>query len=166
MMTALIRRPIVALAATVALVTATATATACRPGADLLSTPRPVGSTVALRLDAARGDTALLAVHLQSAPAITVSSITADITMPAGWTFVACSAGQGAPLMACKATDQLVRVAAAWVAGTRTGDLLTLQLVRARASAGTDFTLAVSEMHDAIGRSLAESVAVRREVTP
>ena len=139
---------------------------ACRPGADLLSTPRPAGSTVALRLDAARGDTALLAVHLQTAPALTVSSMTAEVTMPAGWTFIACTAGQGSPLMACKATDQVVRLAAAWVSGTRTGDLLTLQLVRARATAGTDFTLAVSEMHDAIGRSLADSVSVRREVTP
>jgi hypothetical protein len=59
-----------------------------------------------------------------------------------------------------------VRLAAAWVAGTHGGDLLTVRVARLLASADPAFMLEVEEMHDGRGRSLADSVGVRRGVAP
>ena len=45
-----------------------------------------------------------------------------------------------------------------------TGTLLTMSFVKIASAAGSDFQLTVSEMHNAIGHSLADSVGVRREI--
>ena len=139
---------------------------ACRPSTDLVVMPTPAGSQLELRRTAGTGDTTVLAVHFRTVASASVGSLTATVTLPAGWRFVDCGAAQGEPLLACKATAGGVRLAAAWVAGTHGGDLLTVRVARLLASADPAFMLEVEEMHDGRGRSLADSVGVRRGVAP
>lgn len=140
---------------------------ACRPSADLVVMPPPVGSQLELRrASGGTGDTTQLALHFRTASAVSVGSLTATVTLPAGWRFAACEAAQGEPLFACKATGAVVRIAGAWVAGTHGGDLLLVRVVRELASAEPAFLLEVQEMHDNRGRSLADSVGVRAGVAP
>jgi hypothetical protein len=139
---------------------------ACRPSTDLVVMPTPAGSQLELRRTGGGGDTTVLAVHFRTAASASVGSLTATVTLPTGWRFVDCGAAQGEPLLACKATAGGVRLAAAWVAGTHGGDLLTVRVARLLASADPAFMLEVEEMHDGRGRSLADSVGVRRGVAP
>jgi hypothetical protein len=56
-------------------------------------------------------------------------------------------------------------VAAAWAAGTHTGDLLTLTFVRTAPAARASWQLSVQEAHGVSGQSLLEDLDVRADVT-
>ncbi len=140
----------------------------CQRTLDLVGTPRAAPAMLELRLDAARGDTATIALQLASGAPMSIGSLTAAVIAPPGWRFVECAAQQSEPLLACKdapsGNNTTVKLASAWIAGTHSGTLLTMSFVKIASTAGTDFQLTVSEMHNAIGHSLADSVGVRREI--
>ena len=131
-----------------------------------------------LRLDSQQGDTAVIALHVVTGTNTSVGSLTASVTAPAGWRFLACNGTQGSPLLACKSSSIAAgnnsadavasdtKIAGVWVAGTHGGAILTLSFVREAKSAALTFALTVREMHNAVGRSLVDSVTVRRDLVP
>ena len=148
--------------------------TSCRKPGDLVETPRPASSTLELRLESTHGDTSVVALQLLSATGTSVGSLTASVAAPTGWKFLACNGSQGSPLLACKSSSDGAdktaaidtRIAGVWVAGTHGGAILTLSFVRESKTALPTFALAVSEIHSAVGRSLVDSVTVRRDLVP
>lgn len=155
-------------------------AAACHRAADLTeqarTTTRP---ELSLRRTSATGDTTRVVLHLEpgigSGPQV-VGSFTGDVGRSAIWRFVGCSAPQGHPLLACNDVGAVVRIAAAWVEGVTSGDLLTLTFVanaappssapRAPSSASDDaaWQLGVQEVHAIGGASLTDALDVRRDV--
>ena len=144
------------------------TLSGCQRTLDLVGTPHAAPAMLELHLDVARGDTTTIALQLASGTPLSIGSLTAAVIAPPGWRFIECAAQQGEPLLACKdapsGNNMTVKLASAWIAGTHSGTLLTMSFVKVASTAGTDFQLAVSEMHNAMGHSLADSVGVRREI--
>jgi hypothetical protein len=140
--------------------------TGCRNA--LLDTPQPVvRSTLALHARAATGDTVQLTIALGTGPVRALGSLTASLANnDSDWTFAGCTAAQGAPLLACKAHERTVRVAAAWAAGTHTGDLVTLTFVRHTPGALPAWQLSLQEAHGVGGQSLLDELDVRPELVP
>jgi len=146
---------------------------ACHNGTDFADTarPSPAGrSVLELRTSAMRGDTLDLTLTLGAGANTSLGSLTGEIQGGRDWTFVRCEAAQGAPLLACKQHTDAVKVAAAWVAGTNAGALVTLTFVRGGATSGAtntnapiDWTLTVQEAHSVAGKALTDSLDVRRE---
>jgi hypothetical protein len=146
---------------------ATLATAGCHNSADLIDTARPaLRSVLELRTRQMRGDTMQLTVTLGSGPTTSLGSLTGEVLRAANWRFVSCDAAQGTPLLACKEHETGVKVAAAWPAGTNAGALLTLTFVRTTPSATPGWQLALQEAHGVSGHSLADSLDVRREVTP
>jgi hypothetical protein len=83
-----------------------------------------------------------------------LGSITAELSNTTDWTFAGCASAQGEALLACKAHPGAVRVAAAWVAGTHAGDLITLTFVRTVPTARGAWQLSLTEAHSVGGVSL------------
>jgi hypothetical protein len=138
--------------------------TACRNA--LLDTPQPVvRSTLAIHARTTPGDTVHLTLTLGTGPLRALGSVTAEVANRADWRFTGCVAAQGEPLLACKAHEGSVRVAAAWAAGTHTGDLITLTFVRTALAARATWQLSVQEAHGVSGQSLLEDLDVRADVT-
>jgi hypothetical protein len=153
-------------------------AAACHRAADLTeqarTTTRP---ELSLRRANATGDTTRVVLHLEpgigGAPQV-LGSFTGDVGRNTGWRFVGCSAPQGHPLLACNDAGAMVRIAAAWVEGVTTGDLLTLTFVANAAptssvptSVASDdaaWQLGVQEVHAIGGASLTDALDVRRDV--
>ncbi len=128
--------------------------------------PHPAGTLMELRLVATRQDSASVALHLAPGATASIGSLQATITAPVGWRYVGCEAGQGAPLLACHDVDGELRLAGAWVEGTHSGSLLTVTYVKSSGVPAMAWQLAVQDMRDAMGRPLADSIRVRREIAP
>jgi len=146
-------------------------ASGCRNA--LLDTPQPVvRSALTLHVRTATADTVHLTLSLGTGPIRALGSLTATLTPPpmsdGAWRLLGCAAAQGEPLIACKAHEREVRVAAAWAAETHTGPLLTLTYVRSTPSASPHPTpgttpawqLAVQEVHGVSGQSLLSELDV------
>jgi hypothetical protein len=128
-------------------------ATGCRNA--LLDTPQPlVRSTLALQARPLTSDTVQVTLVLSTGPVRALGSITAELSNTTDWTFTGCTTAQGEALLACKAHPGAVRVAAAWVAGTHAGDLITLTFVRAVPTARGAWQLSLQEAHSVGGVSL------------
>lgn len=145
----------------------------CRRTTDLVQLRPADRVTLALNAQGAVGDTARLALVLGVGTVGPVGSITGTVRPDGAWQFVRCEGAQGEPLLACRsdAATSRVRLAAAWTGGTHAGPLVTLVFVRAggassRTDIGTGWELSVEEAHAVTGHSLADSLLVRREVTP
>ena len=122
-----------------------------------------VATSLAL-LSQQRGDTATLDITLGGGAPAALGSFTGEVVQPASWRFVQCDAQQPQALLACKAHDSTVRVAAAWAGGTHAGALVRLTYVRSGATAPADqWTMSVSEAHSVRGQSLTDSLLVRAQ---
>lgn len=138
---------------------------ACRK-TDFTEAATPVAAT-ALALHAQQaGDSAHVYLTLGGGSPATLGSFTGDVVSPDGWRFVACAAQQAEALLACKAHDATVRVAAAWAGGTHAGDLVRVTYARAvpgATIATSAFTMSITEAHGVRGQSLLDELEVRRE---
>ncbi|AMW04174.1 hypothetical protein GEMMAAP_03655 [Gemmatimonas phototrophica] len=122
-----------------------------------------VATSLAL-LSQQRGDTVSLDITLGGGAPAALGSFTGEVVQPASWRFVQCDAQQPQALLACKAHDSTVRVAAAWAGGTHAGALVRLTYVRAGTALPSDvWTMSVSEAHSVRGQSLADSLQVRAQ---
>jgi hypothetical protein len=139
---------------------------ACHKNADFADPAPPVTrSVLELRAEAMRGDTARVDLTLGTGPTTSLGSLTAELLGATDWRLASCEPAQGAPLLACKQHGDGVKIAAAWVAGTNAGPLITLTLVRTAPTAPQSWQLAVKEAHAVSGRLLTDSLDIRREVT-
>lgn len=151
--------------ATLLLAIVAVAATGCRN--TLFDSPQPeVRSTMALHTRAGTGDTVQLTIALGEGPVRALGSITGEVTGMSNMRFVECTGAQGEPLLACKAHEQSVRIASAWVAGTHAGDLLTLTFVRTSPAAQPAWQLSLREAHDVGGKSVLEALDVLPDATP
>lgn len=139
--------------------------TGCRNA--LLDTPQPVvRSALELHTRTVTTDTVQLTIGLSTGPVRALGSLTATLATEAEWRFVGCAAAQGEPLLACKAHERSVRLAAAWAAGTHVGDLLVLTFVRMSPVAQPAWQLTVQEAHGVGGQSLLDDLDVRTDPVP
>ncbi len=156
---------------------------ACHQAADLTEQPRPAATrpVLSLREMPGTGDTLRLALTLETSSGNVIGSLTSDVSSVREWRFVTCAGAQGNPLLACHASDGVVKLAAAWVEGAANGAIITLTFVRASpagatadATAGTtaaatataarDWQLVVQEAHSVGGELLTSVLDVRREL--
>ncbi|WP_353269105.1 hypothetical protein [Gemmatimonas sp.] len=139
--------------------------TACRK-TDFTEAATPMAAT-ALALQAQQvGDSAHVYITLGGGSPATLGSLTGDVVSPDGWRFVSCAAQQAEALLACKAHDATVRVAAAWAGGTHAGELVRVTYARAVPGAtitASAFTMSITEAHGVRGQSLLDELEVRRE---
>lgn len=137
--------------------------TSCRNA--LLDTPQPVvRNAIELHARPSSGDTVQVSIVLGTGPIRPMGSLTAQLSNTTDWAFAGCSAAQGEPLLACKAHEGSVRVAAAWASGTHLGELVTLTFVRTVPTAVPTWQLSIQESHGMAGQSLLEDLEVRADV--
>ncbi len=145
----------------------------CHNAADLTEQSRATSRAVlSLHTSAPSADTMRVTVHLDAGVGggpMAVGSLTGDVVRSEAWRFVQCDAPQGHPLLACNERAGTVRIAAAWVEGITTGDLVTLSFVSAQgvsagsATVSTSWQLNVQEVHAVSGASVLDGLDVRRE---
>ncbi len=146
---------------------------ACRPAADLTEQPRPAATrpVLSLRAEPLLADTLRLSLTLETTPATVLGSLTSEVRAVPEWHFSGCSSVQGHPLLACNATGDVVKLAAAWVEGAANGAIITLTFVRgsaavagATANATRDWQLVVQQASSVGGESMTNVLDVRRDV--
>jgi hypothetical protein len=141
------------------------TTAACRR-TDLTEAATPMAATSLALAAQQMGDSAHVYITLGGGAPAPLGSLTGDVVNPDGWRFVSCTAQQTDALLACKAHDATVRIAAAWAAGTHAGELVRVSYVRARPSATlapSAFTMSITEAHGVRGQSLLDELEVRRQ---
>lgn len=110
------------------------------------------------------GDTAHVDITLGGGAPETLGSLTGEVVQPSSWRFVQCDAQQPQALLACKAHDSTVRVAAAWAGGTHAGALVRLTYVRSGGAAAPEtWMMSVAEAHGVRGESLRDALLVRAQ---
>ncbi len=140
---------------------------ACNRAADLLPRLAPAASILELRTLRVTGDSAVAVLHLSGTGSSVLGSVTASVALdPREWTFVACAPVAAEALVACHQGDAELRIAAAWASGAPAGALVTLTFIRKSGTAPPIWRLSATELHSALGHSLADSITVRREGAP